>query len=260
MAKPHLAWGTVRAYLRDETFDDIKEIAGHAGVNMGALAHLHQRSTAQGNGATKGQLLSALDGELARMPDAEQGVVVRFMTELLLARRPNLSEPLADDLARHGWGIADHHLVALELFDPAELAQLPAEPRADLLKAGQRLRDGDLGGAVSAACGAVDTAVAMVYARHALGDPRKASFQEGCNRALQATVDLDTPLRELGWPDAMLKPFGQNFRGALNQGAFVMQTLRSQMGDVHGTKPVLKTLVFDALKWAELFVRTLTIR
>ena len=53
-------------------------------------------------------------------------------------------------------------------------------------------------------------------------------------------------------------PFRKNFEGALNQGAYVMQTLRSKMGDVHGTKPILKPLVFDSLKWVELMVRALT--
>lgn len=37
-----------------------------------------------------------------------------------------------------------------------------------------------------------------------------------------------------------------------------MQTLRSKMGDVHGTKPILKPLLFDSLKWAGILVRTLT--
>lgn len=36
-----------------------------------------------------------------------------------------------------------------------------------------------------------------------------------------------------------------------------MQTLRSKMGDAHGTKPVWKPLVFHALKWAELYLRIL---
>lgn len=41
----------------------------------------------------------------------------------------------------------------------------------------------------------------------------------------------------------------------ISQGAYVMQSLRSRMGDVHGTKPILKPLVFDFLKWAELMLR-----
>jgi hypothetical protein len=37
-----------------------------------------------------------------------------------------------------------------------------------------------------------------------------------------------------------------------------MQTLRANMSDVHGTKPVLKPLVFDSIKWAEILVRVLS--
>jgi len=43
----------------------------------------------------------------------------------------------------------------------------------------------------------------------------------------------------------------------MNQGAYVIQTLRSNMGDFHGTKPILKPLVFDCLKWIELMLRAL---
>ena len=64
----------------------------------------------------------------------------------------------------------------------------------------------------------------------------------------------------LGWPDAEISRFKKNFEGALTQGAYVMQTLRSKMGDVHGTKPIVKPLVFDSLKWAELLVRSLSER
>jgi hypothetical protein len=38
-----------------------------------------------------------------------------------------------------------------------------------------------------------------------------------------------------------------NLRGTLNQAATVMQILRSDMGDVHGAKPVLEPVVYDAL-------------
>lgn len=154
----------------------------------------------------------------------------------------------------------NNRLIPLELFDPADLMQLSDTSRADLVKASQRFRDGDLGEAISAACGAVDTVTSSIYADCALGDPTKASFQERCSKALDARKvlpNIESQLRDLGWDDTTLKSFLQNFKGALNQGSYVMQTLRSKMGDVHGTKPILKPLVFDTLKWAELFVRTL---
>src|ERR1700686_4254909 len=131
-------------------------------------------------------------------------------------------------------------------------------PAWNPIKAAQRFRDGDLSGAISAACGAVDTVTSSVYRAAGLGDPGKASFQERCTRSLEARKvisEAEKQLRALGWDDADGRLFGQKMKGAMNQGAYVMQTLRSKMGDVHGTKPILKPLVFDALKWAEILLR-----
>lgn len=249
-------WGTVRASLAQLNFSDIRAVAGLAGLDPSELAHLQQKS---GNGVTKDHLLSAIDGLSGELEMDERQRFVVAVAEVVLKRRPNLHDELEEQLARHGWGLVDDHLMPLALFDPVALADVPAAPREQLAKAAQRFRDGDLGGAISAACGAVDTAVATVYAEHGLGEPAK-SFQEGCNRALAAAIELEAPLRDLGWDAEDVRLLAQNFKGALNQGAYVMQTLRSKMGDVHGSKPILKPLVFDVLKWAELFVRTLTVR
>ena len=70
-------------------------------------------------------------------------------------------------------------------------------------------------------------------------------------------TELDHQLNALGWLQADVSPFKKNLEGALNQGAYVMQTLRSHMGDVHGSKPILRSLVFDCLRWAELLVGSL---
>ncbi|HBO7424850.1 TPA: hypothetical protein L4892_004224 [Pseudomonas aeruginosa] len=252
------AWGTVRSILERSTFNDIKSIVGLAGMDLISLSGLQQT---QGKSATKGNLLSAIDGELRKMSSGECQTFVSFVVEELLRKDPSNKTQLDELLSRHGWGVVENSLVPLELFDPAELAQLPQATRCDLVKAARRFRDGDLTGAISAACGAVDTATSEIYAAYSLGDPTKASFQERCARSLEALKtlrDMEEQLRELGWNDTKLKPFLQNFKGALNQGANVMQTLRSEMGDVHGSKPILKPLVFDALKWADLFVRRLS--
>lgn len=252
------AWGTVRSILERSSFNDIKTIVGLAGIDLMALSGLQQT---QGQGATKGNLVTAIDGELRKMSSEECQSFVTIVVEELLKKDPSNLVQLDELLARHGWGVVDNRLVALELFDPVELAQLPEATRTDLVKASQRFRDGDLSGAISAACGAVDTATSQIYSMHSLGDPTKASFQERCARSLEVLrtlPEMEDQLRELGWNDAKLKQFLQNFKGALNQGANVLQTLRSDMGDVHGSKPILKPLVYDALKWADLFVRRLS--
>lgn len=253
-------WGAVRACLQELSFYDIKEVAGLSGFDVTAAAHLVQK--AQG-GATKGQLMSEVDAQVALMSSAVQRQFLTVLIEELLRRRPETQEKLSEYLNRLGWTFVNKTLIPLALFDVNTLADTPDESHHDLLKAAQRLRDGDLGGAISAACGAVDAATSRVYLDLGLGDPTKASFQERCKRAALAKgvlFELDQQLSVLGWPAVEITPFKKNLEGALNQGAYVMQTLRSRMGDVHGTKPILRSLVFDCLRWAELLVGTLVER
>ena len=99
-----------------------------------------------------------------------------------------------------------------------------------------------------------------VYADHGLGLPSKDSFQTRCTKALnakKAISRLPGELTGMGWNPADGKLLSDNLRGALNQGAYVMQALRSRMSDVHGSKPVLNPLVYDSIKWAALIVRML---
>ncbi|CAM3344143.1 hypothetical protein [Paracidovorax anthurii] len=254
------AWPAVRACLQEFSFYDIKEVAGLAGFDVTATAHLVQKS--QG-GATKGQLMSAIDEQVAQMICPNRTHFLTILIEEILRRRPEAQDKLSEYLSRLGWSFVNQTLVPLSVFDVDILADTPDESRHDLLKAAQRLRDGDLGGAISAACGAVDAATSKVYDELGLGDPTKASFQERCRKAVLAKgvlIELDRQLDELGWIQSDLVPFKKNLEGALNQGAYVMQMLRSHMGDVHGTKPILRSLVFDCLRWAELLVGSLVER
>ena len=70
-------------------------------------------------------------------------------------------------------------------------------------------------------------------------------------------AEIERQLVELGWQQPDAKQVAENVKGSLNQAANAMQSLRSKMGDVHGTKPILKPLVFDSIKWATLIVRLL---
>jgi hypothetical protein len=252
------AWSAIRAVLQHElTFYDIKEVVGLGGLDLSLLSNLVQRA---GGGASKGQLMTAIDGCFSQLPSIQKKAFLSFVAEQLLTRRPESNERLAEYLSRFGWGIADAVLVPLAVVDPTEIKELSEAPRHDLTKAVQRLRDGDISGALSAACGAVDTCTATVYLQHQLGSPGESSFQERCKRSLEAIgvmQSLESQLESIGWQHDRIKPLQSNFQGALNQGAYVMQTLRANMGDVHGTKPIFKPLVLDCIKWAELMVRTI---
>jgi hypothetical protein len=99
-----------------------------------------------------------------------------------------------------------------------------------------------------------------VYAEKGLGNPAAASFQERVVKALRAhgvLPELDATLRALGWQESEIKPFRENLMGSVNQAAYVLQTLRANMGDVHGSKPVIRPLVYDCIKWATIILRLL---
>lgn len=188
--------------------------------------------------------------------------IERAMDEAVLASlRQNIRAGLEDTDQRLDRLLSN--LKNLPLFEATDLESIPSVPREDLIKAAQRFRDGDLGGAISAACGAVDAVVASIYKELNLqqsGRKSSPSFQEGCTVALNAVLHVKSDLQELGWEAGGATMLAKNFKDALNNGAYVMQALRSKMGDVHGTKPVLVPLAFDVLKWAEIMVRTLTTR
>lgn len=252
------AWSALRFSLRDAfSFYDIKDLVGLAGIDLTRLADLEQRA---GGGASKGQLMTALDREIAGLGHAEKSRILNHLAEEILRQHPDRSELLLGHLERLGWRFAEGKLVPIDIFDVADLTDLPDAARPDLLKAAARFRDGDFSGALGAACAAVDSATNAVYVEHGLGSPSDDSFQTRCSKALKAKgvpSELSCELIGLGWDKADADRLSKNLQGALNQAAHVMQTLRSRMSDVHGSKRVLTPLVFDSLKWATLIVRSL---
>jgi hypothetical protein len=264
MSEIEYAWNAIRVILQKPqkfTFYEIKDIVGLAGFDMASIAHLKQEPKAGKPGASKGQLMTAIDRGYGNLTDDRKKHFISVVVEEILRRNQNLEDELIGYLNRLGLTITNGTVVPIKLLDHTELAELPEETHKDLVKAGQRFRDGDLSGAVSSACGAVDNVISQIYSEGGLGDVvGKASFQERCRVAInkrKVISQMEKQLRELGWDDSIITPFKKNFEGALNQAAYVMQTLRSKMSDVHGTKPVLKPLVFDSIKWAELLVRVL---
>lgn len=256
-----IPWGPIRSTLTEKfSFGDIKQLVGYGGLDMSRLAHLEQKPQ---NGASKSQLLSEVDKQVGAMDEKRRKAFVSICCEEMMRRKSEVVDELDRVLSRVGWKFSGTALIPIEVFDVAELADIPETAYADIQKAASRLRDGDLSGALSAACGALDAVTSDIYSRHGLGDAGKASFQERIKKSIDALQVKDSLVRELasiGWSEADYKPLSANIEGSLNQAAFVMQKLRSDMGDVHGTKPVISALVYDSIKWASLLLRVLALR
>ena len=218
------------------------------------------REQEQNAGASKGQLLSGVDQGFRQMNNEERKQFTTLLIEEILYRNPETHPQLENDLSRLGWSLTQGRLFPIQLFDRDDVKAISETSLLEMVKAAQRLRDGDLSGAISAACGAVDIVTSRVYIEKKIGDPGDASFQERCRKsyvAMGVGINLKNELQEIGWDPNDAAMFEKNLDGALNHGAYIMQSLRSKMGDVHGTKPVLKALVFDSIKWALLTIRTI---
>lgn len=253
------AWNAVSAVLQDNfSFYDIKQIVGLAGFNKGLIAHLEQK---QGGGASKGQLMTGIDKGLSQFSEDDKKHFLNIVIEEVLERKRQLEAELGKYLSRLGWKLIDGAVIPIEILDLSDLPELEEKARKDLIKAAKCFRDGDLSGAISSACGAVDSVTSTIYEEKRLGNTGKTSFQERCKVAINAIGifdDVNNELKDIEWKESGIVPFNKNFEGALNQAAFVIQTLRANMSDVHGTKPVLKPLVFDSIKWSEILVRIMS--
>lgn len=82
------------------SFYDIKEIVGLAGIDVTRLARLEQRP---GGGASKGQLITALDHEIGNLDEHSKSTVLTRIAEQIIERRPTQKIKLDACLERLGW-------------------------------------------------------------------------------------------------------------------------------------------------------------
>lgn len=256
-----IPWGSIRSFLSEKcNFSQIKQIIGYAGIDMSKLAHLEQSSS---SGVSKSQLLSAIDSQIGSMGVDKSKAIVIICCEEILRRNPSLIDELAQILSRVGWFFDGSNLFPIEILDLSELTDIPDSAHKDIGKAAIRLRDGDLTGSLSSACGALDSVTKAIYQEFNLGNPDNDCFQKRITQSITnigTMANLEKELQLVGWSLSDIKMFIDNFRGSLNQAAFVMQKLRSDMGDVHGSQPVVSALVYDSLKWSLLLLRVLKVR
>jgi hypothetical protein len=255
----NLIWGPVRSLLRERcTSYRAHLILSRAGFDITTIAGIPLTDQT----TDKNALFTRVDDVFGSLEAGEKQRFVTAVTEEILTEKPELQQDLERYLRRLGWKLHERTIVPVEVFDVADLPLLPAAAATDLVKAAERARDGDLTGAVTAACGAVDTVTSAIWQEYELGDLGPESFQKGVAeslRAKKAYVRLKEELMVLGWAEKDADVFVDNTMRALNAGAYVLQKLRSDMGDVHGSHPVIESVVYDAVKWATLTLRLLSI-
>jgi hypothetical protein len=171
----------------------------------------------------------------------------------ILASRFADSETVRELFAQHGYEYLDGTFVPTAILDQRESRYLPKSSASELAKAMKRLVDGDETGAITAACGGIDTLMAQLYDTHGLGNSANVAFAAKVNTAAQRLLIFETirdELISLGTKTTDADGIVTEMGKATNNAAQMLQILRRTMGDVHGSKPALRRTAYDAIKWA----------
>jgi hypothetical protein len=118
--------------------------------------------------------MTGIDRGLRELDEESFKRFIAVVTEEVLKRKPDLRESLEDNLSRLGWTLSGNAVIPITIYDTSVLPEIPTEAQHDLIKAAQRLHDGDLSGAISSACGTLDAVTSAIYSSAELGDPTKA--------------------------------------------------------------------------------------
>jgi hypothetical protein len=251
-------WGPLESLLSDYNDADLTtSVFANAGVILprptGDAAYSHK---------TRNRFYLAAAREAYQGMTRRSDAIFSSMWQLIWLRRPEWADRLNEALRRIGWMLVGDAIIPLELLDPHDLAFVPDAARPDLVKAADRIST-DPAGAVTAACGAIDSVTEDIYQRYNLGNHRTASFEERVSRSLTAMGiigRLSKQLQETGWDQKKGEELCERLGKAIGHNAFVMATLRSKMSDAHGSKPTIDALAFNSVKWATIICSMLNER
>jgi hypothetical protein len=173
--------------------------------------------------------------------------------QLIVVNGGMVKEELTWLLKQHGYQYLDGHFLPIGLIDEREKQFMPTSAVERISTAINRLADGDESGAVTSACGAVDTVTLAIYARHQNWGPPPDSFQAKINtvmKQLEIFEEMEKDLREIGLKDEDAQTIRNELHKATKHAAEALQVIRRTLGDVHGKKPAYKRLTYESIKWA----------
>ncbi len=239
-------WRALRSVIKDGcTFAEIKDLAGASALPVEELSHLQQRSL-PAKGASKSELLDAVD-DLIKKETSPTGAIQHLLADFL-ERKGRLHGKVSECVQRFGWTVESGQLRPLDFQIEEASVDLSEEVRQLLRTAYTRYGQDDYSGAMTAVCGALDALTARVYEKHSLGDVHSASYQERANRSFQAFEEgYKARLAEAQLEEEDVARIWQNYKGSVNQAAYVLSSLRRNASDVHGVSGCSAALVRHAI-------------
>jgi hypothetical protein len=225
-----------------QSIPSIRTTVGAAGIDASRIPAQSEEKGGSGSRAEIVPVIQRLFGELS----LEQKTTA---LPILAQRTLPGSEQL---MAQHGFDFRNGAFVPVGLLDDREANYLPKQSQTELSAAFDRLVKGDESGAITKACGAVESLTLALYKKNDWQDVPE-SFQAKVNTAIKRLKVFDkmkAELSELEMKAEDVAGIVEEMQAATNHAAQALQVIRRAMGDVHGTKPALKRTAYDSIKWA----------
>ena len=250
-------WRALRSAVKNEcTFAGIKELVAKSGLPVEELTHLQQRSLPE-RGASKSELIDAVDDLLRKEDDpttAIQNLIAAF-----LEMDPCHGDKVAECVRKFGWTVIDGQLRTSDFQVEEVVGDSTEEVRQALHTAYARYGQGDYPGAMTAVCSALDTLTLRVYEERGLGDAHKASYQERASRSFCAFEEAyRNRLVEAQIKEQEVTRIWNNYKGAVNQAAYVLGSFRRNASDAHGLSQCPPELVRYAIDCGTFIIRSIT--
>lgn len=166
---------------------------------------------------------------------------------------------MSEYVHRFGWTVADGQLQPSDFQVEEAAVDLSKEIRRLLRTAYTRYGQGDYSGAMTAVCSALDSLTMLVYEKYGLGDAHYASYQERASRSFQAFEKAyKARLAEAHIEEQEVMRIWQNYKGSVNQAAYVLGSFRRNASDVHGMSECSAALVRHAIDCGTFIIRSIT--
>jgi len=243
-------YGALRSELNKLSVQNIRNTVAAAGIDV---SRIPSRSEARTGLGSRAEVMPVIDKLFGELDERSKETALCIIAERLIGENKELAESVQAILGKHGYQFIDGSFVPVEILDQREFKFLPTDSATELARATSRLMNGDYSGAITAACGAVDKLMQNIYQEHDIGNPGKVSFQAKVNTAanrLRIFEKMKQRFLELGLSEEDSSKLAEEIKKAINHATQALQILRRAMGDTHGSKPALRQIAYDSIKWA----------
>jgi len=165
-----------------------------AGLDGTAIPTMPNKEVGMGSRAIITSAIFAAWNKL--LPAAKERALPILGEGVLRANAPNANEG-RHLLEQHGFRFVDGAFVSLNISDERERAFLPPQAYDEIAKAGARLCVGDESGAITSACGAVDSLMQYIYGKYHFADPATTAFAAKINTAINRLEIFEAMENEL---------------------------------------------------------------